>query len=225
MPNDNFYRLLDINERSVLPEELDFIRSCLSDEDELVRMEAIPLLVDNPYGTDADIDRIVEMCDDEACLVRTEAYEALSKIISTKATDRLYKAVVSEKDEAARSWAVEMWADSVVKHKPSDENYKEQKEFILKQMYSENNRDSDVCRLSCYYALYLFGDPCALESILSYLDNSDYHIRCSVVNLLKDVVKENDIPDAVRSFEKRLKTEDTEAVTTSIDKAIKELKT
>lgn len=222
--DEKFCRLLDMQEREIKPEELEFIRECLYDKDELVRMEAVPLIVDTPYSTDEDIKRLIELCDDDSAVVRTEAYEALSKVISPEARERLYKAAQTEDDEMSRGWAIAMWADSETAHSANNTDYSKQIAFVLKAMKRKENRKSDVCKLSFFYALYRFDYPYALENLLSYLENDDFHIRCSVVNDLIFAARREDKQKIIMSFEERLSKEEAEAVRFSLIKGIEELK-
>ncbi len=222
--DEKFYRLLDMQDREIKPDELEFIRECLFDKDKLVRMEAIPLIVDTPYFTDDDLKMLTELCDDNAAVVRTEAYEALSKVISSEACERLRKAVQTEEDEMSRGWAIVMWADSICANSANNADHSRHTAFVLKEMKRKENRKSDVCQLSFFYALYRFDYPYALDDLLSFLANDDYHVRCSVVNDLIFAARREDKQKIIMSFEECLAKEETEAVRFSLIRGIEELK-
>ena len=223
MADDKFYRLLDMQERQITPAEYDFVRDCLSYEDPLVRIGAVPLIVDSPHCTEDDIGRLMDMCGDSDADVRAEVYEALSKVNSAKAADKLQQMILSEKDDTARGWAIAMWADSVTSHTRQGGEYGRQTAFVLKTMKRRENKYSDFCSLSCMYALYRFGYPYALDKMLRYLYNEDYQIRCAAVNDLRYAARQSDIPKIIKALEERAGTEEYESVRSAAYAAIREL--
>lgn len=74
--------------------------------------------------------------------------------------------------------------------------------------------------LECWYGLYLFGDGQALNKMLDFLKSKDYAVRCSVLNLLSDVMKKEDKYIIMSAIEELLKTEKTTAVKSDAEKII-----
>lgn len=217
MENDNFEKLMLFNETDITQEDTDFIRSCLSDSDLLTRSEAAALILDSSFSNDEDIETLLKMCSDEEPLVRIEVYDALSRCISNKVTNRLKQAILSETDELARSYSIISWADTIVNQKHI-QTFAEETEFIKSIQDQPVIHNSDHCQLSCCYALYRFQYPKMLEAILSFLNSEDHQIQCSVINYLNDIVREEDILRVKTAFELHLETKPVKAVSSIIDK-------
>ncbi len=211
-----FEILLSLEEKELSPEEQAFIYHCLSDADPLVRCQAADLLPDLPH-TEQNISSLLSMCDDEDALVRTEVYDVLSGFPDKRIPVRLKKAILTEPDELARSFAVMSWADSV-----SDfvSDFSEQIQFIQKY---RNTETSEGCLLACAYALYQFQSPESLALLLSFLHSQDYHIRCSAVNSLKNA-DEQDLPVVFQALRDCYISEETKAVASTIEEFFREHK-
>ena len=95
----------------------------------------------------------------------------------------LEKAVLSEKDGLARSYAIDSWI-YVQQHLCTNET-----EVIgYLNAILEKERD-DNCILNCLYGKYSFGERAVLDEILNYIKNTDYHIRCSVLSIIQLIWK------------------------------------
>jgi len=204
-----FEKLLALENTEILPEDADFIRSCLSDDDALIRCEAVSLT--------QDIDILLSMCDDADDLVRTEVYDTLSFFLDKRIPVRLKEAILSDPDETARSYAIMAWADTQSVHAPLHTDFSEQITFIQAYQKSET---SDGCHLACAYALYQFRHPGSLQTILSYLHHDDYHLRCFAVNCL-DSADEKDMSVIYPALKAHLQIETARAVSSSIEKFLK----
>lgn len=217
MENDNFEKLMLLNETDITQEDTDFIRSCLSDPDLLTRSEAAALILDSSFSNDEDIETLMKMCSDGEPLVRIEVYDALSRCISNKVTNKLKQAILSEADELARSYSIISWADTIVNQKHI-QTFAKETEFIKSIQDQPVIQNSEHCQLSCCYALYRFQYPKMLEAILSFLNSEDYRIQCSVINYLNDIVREEDILRVKTAFELHLETKPVKAVSSTIYK-------
>ena len=163
--------------------------------DSFVRSEAARYLMNFTGEKVKNI--LIRLAGDKDGLVRVEALDSLSAFYSDDVENFLMNAVKAEIDELARSYAIMSWADVVFELR---HNTPESSSFIDKIMASEKSRH---CRLSCCYARYIFGDKAALDQMLQFLNDSDYHIRCSLINLLweiEDSENKSRISEAVRKL-------------------------
>ena len=214
-----FEKIHALENTEILPEDADFIRSCLSDDDVLIRSQAVSLMSAFDSGQQ-DITALLSMCDDADALVRTEVYDTLSLFLDKRIPVRLKQAILSEPDETARSYAVMAWADTQAVHAPLNADFSEQIRFIQTYQKAET---SDSCHLACAYALYQFRYPGSLQTILSYLHHDDYHLRCFAVNCL-DCADEKDMSVILPALRAHLQTESARAVSSSIEKFLKSLR-
>ncbi|MBR1530177.1 MAG: HEAT repeat domain-containing protein [Oscillospiraceae bacterium] len=205
---NKFEKLISLEEKQISPEDMQFIYHCLTDEDALIRCQAVSFLLYPEFkNTEKDIRLLLSMCDDPDALVRTEVYDVLSGFHDQRILIRLQQAVLTESDELARSYAVMSWADSA-------SYFPESIRFL--QDY-EKKETSESCLFACAYARYQFHDTGSLEKILSFLNSKDYRIRCSVVNSLR-YADENDLPVICQAFRNCYASEKTRAVRSTIEK-------
>ena len=208
---DKFEKLISLEEKTISPEDVSLIYECLTDEDALLRSEAVSLL-SRPELKDIekDIQILLSMCEDADALVRTEVYDVLSAFIDKRIPERLRQAILHEPDEIARSYAIMSWADSV---RDFVSDFSEPIAFIQKYQKTET---SESCLLSYAYARYLFHDAGSLEKMLSFLNSEDYRIRCSVVNSLR-YAHEQDLSVICQAFRNCYTSEETRAVRSTIE--------
>lgn len=130
------------------------------------------------------IEILLQLCHEENELVRTEAYDAIGCYCEKSVVKSLEKAVLSEKDGLARSYAIDSWI-YVQQHLCTNET-----EVIgYLNAILEKERD-DNCILNCLYGKYSFGERAVLDEILNYIKNTDYHIRCSVLSIIELILEE-----------------------------------
>ena len=204
---DKFEKLISLEEKPISPEDVSLIYECLTDEDALLRSEAVSLLSRPELkDTEKDLQILLSMCNDADALVRTEVYDVLSAFIDKRIPERLREAILHEPDELARSYAIMSWADTV-------SNIPESVQFIQEYQKTET---SESCLLAYAYARYQFHDAGSLEKMLSFLNSEDYRIRCSVVNSLR-FADETDLPAVCRAFRNCYASEETRAVRSTIE--------
>lgn len=158
------------------------IKLC-KDRHKVVRAQVAEILVN--YETMESLKMLLYLTRDRAALVRTEAYDSLSEFHNVEVEKHLENAILKEKNSMARSYAILSWADVVISIK---ETYFEDISFIESILSFERSTE---CIVSCLYAKYKFGDEDSLAELLKYLKDKDYHIRCSVINLLYDILNNN----------------------------------
>ena len=180
------------------------IKELALDNDAFVRSRCAALLVN--FRNSESMYLLLQMGKDSDPFVRTEAYDSLSVFGNTQVEKALHDAIETETDYTARGYAILSWAEVVVAldHQNQDNiNFIKHKKLIEK---------ADICSLDCCYALYIFGEAKAIDEILSFLLNDDYHIRCAVINILEVIVNSDNQEQIESSIKKLIETEQAMAV-------------
>lgn len=187
----------------------------VSDKDAFVRSRCAYMLgefVTAGFRKEESFELLIHLCSDEDAFVRTEAYDSLSLCPDKRSETLLYKSVLNDPDELARSYAVLAWCDVVCcLHEKYDNDIK----FLLDTLGKEK---SEMCRLDCWYGLYRFGYEKALPQVLDFLKSKDYCRRCAVLNLLSDTMKAEDKDIIMSAVGELLITEKTIAVRSDAEK-------
>lgn len=188
------------------------------DKDAFVRSGCAALLIN--FETEESMTLLLNLSKDDDSFVRTEAYNSLAIFYNTRVEKTLYNAVNSENDKLALKYAIVSWAD-IASNLYSD-GFEKYINFVLNKI---NTEISAGCLLGYYYALHLFGYNGAVEKIISFLKNDDYSIRCSSLNILKDVLNEENKGLIKVSIIDRLKTEEAFAVKSLVAEILDGLET
>lgn len=207
---DNLTILNDIEDRKQYnSSDFEKLSSLYNSEDELVRAQVAEILVN--YKSEKTLSMLLKLANDKDSMVRTQAYDSLSVFETEEVEAVLFKSIKNEKDNMARSYAILSWTD-VSSNLHND--YKEQLQFVEKEMQEE----SKECKISYLYAKCKYGYTQSLNELISYLDDEDYHIRCSVINILYDIVSLENKYFIQQNIEKLLQKEKSLAVKeTAID--------
>ena len=195
---------------------IDEIEQCLQSDDFLLRCDTIEAL--SIFMDEKNVQEIViSMLNDSNYLVRCEACDALSYTVSMQAQYRLLNA--GKKD---RSSTVRMHAIASICHSMKKGGLHEDIIEHLKLAYPKEK--SQRVLLAYLSIFYLIDKDCkyVLEA-LRYLNDSDYHIRHNVINLLSDVIDENIIELVCGEYSKRLLIEDAQSVKTLLEQEIERL--
>ncbi|MDE5582774.1 MAG: HEAT repeat domain-containing protein [Ruminococcus sp.] len=183
------------------------IRKYVSHENAFIRSRCAYML--SEFRTEKAQYLLYDLCSDDNFFVRTEAYDSLVFFSDSHTENILRNAVMNETDSLAGGYAVTSWCDVVHQlHGKHDDDVKFLLEIFATGKY----------QLECLYGLYLFGDRQALNGMLDFLKSSDYTIRCSVINLISDIMKEEDKDIIKSAVEELMKTEQTKAVRSDIEK-------
>lgn len=191
-------------------EEFEVMKSLYQDHDSLVRSEVASLLVH--FHTAQSRNMLLELIKDSDDLVRCEAYDSLCIFHELKVEQQLKQSILNEGDNLARSYAILSWAE--IASQLTQDN-----DFVEMQI---NNEASDECILSWLYAKYIFGNEEALMEILKFLKHSDYHLRCSALNLLEEFICESNKDYIHKEISKLLMVEKNKAVIETIKKIYNE---
>ena len=168
---------------------------------------------------------------------RLTAFEELFEYNSPLVESAFIKAL-GDSDELVRCTAVEYIGEHNVKAvlkqlygllEDEDEDVRNYTKISLAQLnsiellewiYSNFGKLNDNEKLYCNVASYLLNSDSSIASVTKFLMNSDYHLRCSVANLLSEFSKEPDVEKVLSDLNRALETETTRAAKSSIEKAI-----
>ena len=185
----------------------EIVRKYVSHENAFIRSRCAYML--GEFGTEQARNLLYDLCRDTDSFVRTETYDSLVFFPDSFTESLLYNAVMNETDDLACRYAVLSWCD-VVYH--LHEKYDNDMKFLLEIL------ETGKCQFECRYGLYLLGDRQALNEMLDFLKSGDYTVRCSVLNLLSDIMKKEDKDIIMSAVEELLKTEETTAVKADAEK-------
>ncbi len=178
------------------------------DNDEEVRFRAIEAF-ENFSAIDSILTRVRESLTDPDELVRTMAVELIGDWKDTGSIRILYS-LMSDKSEIVRAAAITSLGQI---------NEKETIWFLQKKYSSLNGLE----KLSAAMALYMLGKHEYFDGAIDFLENENYRIRCAAVNLLKEFTKNNDVEKVLLIMKTALLKEESKAVSSSLEGAIREL--
>ena len=193
-------------------------------------------------GSNNNISRLVELTYDSDEEVRYRAFEAFEYFIPTSAILDRVRNGLEDKDELVRSTCIELlgdWKDSNSTESLylalSDESdivrsaaitslgriARKDTIWILKQKFLNWH---GIEKASAAMALYTLGEQGYLDELLSLLEDPDYRTRCVVANLINGFITNKDKAKVIVKMKQALLKEETEAVSSSLQSAIEELK-
>lgn len=196
-------------------EHFSLLYSYLKDESNIVRNRAVNML--SKFQTEDSLELLINMCGDNDAFVRTEVYDTLSSFPCKHTAKVLYNAIQAEKDEVARSYAILSWSKVVKRIYP---DYFNNIYFLLELTLSEK---SERCILFSYCGAYILGYKKVLQKILNFIENNDYTLRYSTVNLLSEIIEYEDKDIVISAIKKKLNNEETIVVRSSMEKLILKL--
>lgn len=195
-------------------EQLKILKELSLDDDNTVRSMVAPLLVD--FINEDSKSVLIRLAQDKDELVRTEAFDSLSVFPFQDVADFLEKAIISETNGLARSYAILSWADVLfLLNGVTDEKL----EFAQHMKETEKSTD---CTLSWCYALFIFGNESFLNELLGFLKNGDYQIRCTTLALLSDIINPSNKAQIKEAVAILLIVESTESVRDRAERFLKE---
>jgi len=181
------------------------------DIDEEVRFRAIEGLGFLPATVESR-GAIAKALSDSDSLVRTAAVEIIGSWPAKHAEHLLVEAL-GDVDELVRASAIVSLGSIGSK----------QSVWLLERTYRSQSCSSTE-QLSCAVALYSLGRRAYLTNALAFLDHECYQIRSAAANLLRDFTATRDIPRVLEKLRASISVESTNAVRSSIQAAIEDLK-
>ena len=184
------------------------------DNDTLVRSMVASLLVD--FINEESKSILQRLAQDKDELVRTEALDSSSVFPFHDVVEFLEKAILSETNGLARSYAILSWTDVLLLLKGVTD---EKVGFARQKRETEK---STKCALSWCYALFMFGNDIFLNEMLQFLKNDDYQIRCETLALLGDIINPNNEEQIKEAIKLLLVIENTKSVRDRAERFLEE---
>lgn len=186
-------------------ELLAFVRN----DEPVVRQSALRALSKkkNPQLTVA-----LELCmRDRDSLVRMEAFEIIERHPGYSQFESQIIRGLADRSNLVRSYAVRALA--AVKGR-----------VAFKRLRQFSRTATKWSKISAEAALYeIESRKVRIAKIASYLDSSDYHLRCAAANALIHIANKSNADEVIRRFKKALNTEKTIAVTSTIQSGLKKI--
>jgi HEAT repeat protein len=192
----------------------EIIAKLVFDKDDLVRSQCAALLIN--FVNEESKNLLFRLAQDKYDLVRTESYDSLGDFFFDDVEAFLAKAIKTELDALARRYAILSWANVVIALQQISAELVSEIEKLKAQEKAPD------CALSYCYALYTFGNKHMLNEILPYLKDSDYHVRCTTISFLADIIDETNEELIKGSIEELLVTEGTIAVRSKAEEFLNE---
>lgn len=175
----------------------------LSSSDSLDRADAIEALAKD-IDNEKIKDLIKEHVNDRNYLVRCEVYEALG---GCNDISLLAERLKSEKNKIAKMYLISAITDTIDKQNATDK--------IVQQINDARQKEKNINVLLAYECLYykIDGKTEHVKNVLQELNNTDYHIRCNVINLLADIVDDVNRKIIIDAYKSHLQNGDVLCVT------------
>ena len=217
MDFDNAYNILDlISEKNVIkPSDLVILINLSHHDDSEIRAYVAELLA---LANDVEAERtLITLSNDEDELVRVNACDSLSTFATTNSYEQLLKCILNDQSLLVKKYAILSLIDIM--------NYVNVDKNELNMLFGNLTQKDDISiSASGFKGLYMMGDKEHLNDIINLLTAEDYHDRCTVINILEDIMENDNQKSIFSALIKLRKTEKSEAVNSIIDKVISEYK-
>lgn len=206
-------RLSEMHVKEALSDyDYEFLNEIAHSDDMCLKCDAADLLID--HTTKQAIEILKTLSNDNDATVRASAYDNMWVFEKQDFDEILRNAVVREKDEIARSYAICSLYDLYL------ENICDTAELIafMHKLYpTEKDRK---CKLQYLRNFYLSGETDKLSEIIAYLEDEDYTMRITAVNTFSEIRNNENKEVLLSAVKNRLKAENSEAVKASIEEFV-----
>ena len=158
---------------------------------------------------------LISLSNDEDELVRVNACDSLSAFATTASYEQLLKCILNDQSMLVKKYAILSLVDIM--------NYVDVDRKELNNLFWDLTQKEHISIVaSGFKGLYMMGYKEHLNNIINLLIAEDYCDRCTVLNILGDII-ENDNRNLIFSALTKLrKTEKSEAVNSIIDKVMRQ---
>ena len=205
-----------ISEKNVIkPSDLVILINLSHHDDSEIRAYVAELLA---LANDVEAERtLITLSNDEDELVRVNACDSLSTFATTNSYEQLLKCILNDQSLLVKKYAILSLIDIM--------NYVNVDKNELNMLFGNLTQKDDISiSASCFKGLYMMGDKEHLNDIINLLKAEDYRDRCTVINILEDIMENDNQKLIFSALIKLRKTEKSEAVNSIIDKVISEYK-
>ena len=213
MNSNKAYDILDLIARknTVSPGDTNILIRLSHHNDSEIRAYAAELLV-LASGAEAE-STLTSLTYDNDEAVRVNACDSLSAFPTVNTYKKLYESAVNDSSPLVRKFALLSLAD-IMNNINADKG-------ILKDLFLKSSQNSDAAISSAgYRGLYMLGHKEYLNNLIELTKAENYQDRCSVVNILGDIIS-NENKHFIISVLKNLRAkEQSEAVNSVVNKII-----
>ncbi len=215
MDLDKAYNILDlISEKNVInPGDIALLINLSHHDDSEIRAYVAELLV---LANDIEAERIlITLSGDEDELVRVNACDSLSTFATTNSYKQLLKCILNDQSLLVKKYAILSLIDIM--------DYVNADRDELNRLFEDLTQKDDISIIaSGFKGLYMMGDKEHLNNIINLLITEDYRDRCTVINILEDILENGNRNSILSALTELRKTEKSEAVNSIIDRVISE---
>lgn len=213
MNSNKAYDILDLIARknTVSPGDTNILIRLSHHNDSEIRAYAAELLV-LASGAEAE-STLTSLTYDNDEAVRVNACDSLSAFPTVNTYKKLYESAVNDSSPLVRKFALLSLAD-IMNNINADKG-------ILRDLFLKSSQNSDAAISSAgYRGLYMLGHKEYLNNLIELTKAENYQDRCSVVNILGDIIS-NENKHFIISVLKNLRAkEQSEAVNSAVNKII-----
>lgn len=213
MNSNKAYDILDLIARknTVSPGDTNILIRLSHHNDSEIRAYAAELLV-LASGAEAE-STLTSLTYDNDEAVRVNACDSLSAFPTVNTYKKLYESAVNDSSPLVRKFALLSLAD-IMNNINADKG-------ILRDLFLKSSQNSDAAISSAgYRGLYMLGHKEYLNNLIELTKAENYQDRCSVVNILGDIIS-NENKHFIISVLKNLRAkEQSEAVNSVVNKII-----
>ena len=217
MDTDKAYDILDlISVKSTINlSDTEILINLSHHDDSEIRAYVAELLA---LANDIEAERtLITLSNDEDELVRVNACDSLSTFATTSSYEQLLKCILNDQSLLVKKYAILSLIDIM--------NYVNVDRNELNMLFGNLTQKDDISiSASGFKGLYMMGDKEHLNDIINLLTTEDYRDRCTVINILEDIMENDNQKLIFSALIKLRKTEKSEAVNSIIDKVISECK-
>ena len=215
MDLDKSYDILDLISRknTINLSDIEILINLSHHNDSEIRAYVAELLA---FANGVEAERIlITLSNDADELVRVNACDSLSAFATTDSYEQLLKCILNDQSMLVKTYAILSLIDIM--------NCVDADRTELNRLFVDLTKKEHISiSASGFKGLYMMGYKEHLNSIINLLTAEDYRDRCTVINVLVDII-ENDNENLIFSALTKLrKTEKSEAVNSIIDKVISE---
>ena len=213
MNSNKAYDILDLIARENTVNQSDtYILTRLSHHvDPEIRAYAAELLV-SANGAEAE-SALISLTGDNDEAVRVNACDSLSAFPSINTYEKLCECAVNDSSPLVRKFALLSLAD-IMNNINADKSK-------LRDLFLKSSQNSDAAISSAgYRGLYMLGDKKYLNNLIELTKAENYQDRCSVVNILGDIISDENEHLIISALKGLREKEQSKAVNSAVDKII-----
>ena len=213
MNSNKAYDIMDLIaiKNTVSPGDTNILIRLSHHNDSEIRDYAAELLV-LASGAEAE-STLTSLTDDNDEAVRVNACDSLSAFPTVNTYKKLYESAVNDSSPLVRKFALLSLAD-IMNNINADKG-------ILRDLFLKSSQNSDAAISSAgYRGLYMLGDKKYLNNLIELTKAENYQDRCSVVNILGDIISNENKHLIISALKGLREKEQSEAVKSAVNKII-----